>query len=203
MRTTPFKYCLLAVMISTAAPGFAQSNSAPAPLPAPALRDGSHDFDWQFGDWNTTVHRLKHALSGSNDWVTYKGTIKVSKVWDGKAHLLELDLVGPNGPLQALSLRLYNPEGHQWSTNFATAAGGEISVPSVGQFKNGVGELYDQEDYNGRKVLVRLVLSQITPTHSHAEQSFSVDGGRTWEVNWINDDTRIGPPPKDFVAPGY
>jgi len=209
MRTSLTAISMLALTIGAAAPAAAQTSTAPttfqAPVPPPALvlRDGSHDFDWQFGDWKTTVHRLKHPLSGSNEWVTYTGTINVSKVWDGKAHLLVLNLVGPNGPLQALSLRLYNPDAHQWSTNFATAGGGTMSIPSVGEFKNGVAELYDQEDYNGRKVLVRLVLSQITPTHSHAEQFFSADGGKTWEMNWWNDDTRIGPPPKNFVAPGY
>jgi hypothetical protein len=201
MPIPSLKICLLALTIGAAAPVAAQSSATPTA--APVVRDGSHDFDWQFGNWKTTVRRLKHALAGSNDWVTYTGTIKVTKVWDGKAHLLELDLMGPNGPLQALSLRLYNPDSHQWSTNFASAGGGVISIPSVGEFRNGVGQLYDMEDYNGRKVLVRLVLSQITPVHSHAEQFFSVDGGRTWELNWVNDDTRIGPPPKDFVAPGY
>jgi hypothetical protein len=45
--------------------------------------------------------------------------------------------------------------------------------------------------YNGRAILVRFVISDITPTSCHFEQSFSEDGGKTWEVNWIAVDTRV------------
>jgi hypothetical protein len=38
---------------------------------------------------------------------------------------------------------------------------------------------------------VRFVISDITPRSCHFEQSFSDDGGKTWELNWIADDTRI------------
>jgi hypothetical protein len=37
---------------------------------------------------------------------------------------------------------------------------------------------------------VRNVWSRITPTSGHFEQAFSADGGKTWEINWIADDTR-------------
>ena len=33
--------------------------------------------------------------------------------------------------------------------------------------------------------------SDITPNSAHFEQSFSDDGGKTWEVNWITDQTRV------------
>lgn len=66
-----------------------------------------------------------------------------------------------------------------------------MSVPTVGAFKNGRGEFYDMEPVNGRMVLVRNVWSDITPDSCHFEQAFSADGGKTWETNWIADDTRI------------
>ena len=34
-------------------------------------------------------------------------------------------------------------------------------------------------------------LGAISATSCHFEQAFSADGGKTWEVNWIADDTRI------------
>jgi hypothetical protein len=40
-------------------------------------------------------------------------------------------------------------------------------------------------------ILVRFVISDITPTSCRFEQSFSDDDGKTWEVNWIATDTRI------------
>jgi len=36
---------------------------------------------------------------------------------------------------------------------------------------------------------VRFVISKITPTSCHFEQFYSDDGGQTWEINWIADDT--------------
>lgn len=45
--------------------------------------------------------------------------------------------------------------------------------------------------HEGRTILVRYVWSNITPTSAHFEQAFSTDGGKTWEVNWITDQTRV------------
>lgn len=158
---------------------------------APAPRDGTHDFDFEIGSWKTHLKRRLRPLTGSNEWVELDGTTVVRKVWNGKANLVELNVEGPNGTLQALSLRLYDPQSHQWSLNYANAGDGHISVPAVGQFRDGRGEFYDQDTINGRAVLVRFVISDITPRSVHFEQAFSDDGGKTWEVNWIADDTRV------------
>jgi hypothetical protein len=104
--------------------------------------------------------------------------------------LLELEVDGPAGHIEALSLRLYNPESHQWSLNFANSSGGTVSPPTVGEFRNARGEFYDQETLNGRTVLVRFVISDITQNSCRFEQAYSDDGGTTWEVNWIATDTR-------------
>jgi hypothetical protein len=115
----------------------------------------------------------------------------VRKVWDGRANLLELEVDGPGGHIEALSLRLYNPESHQCSLNFSNSAGGTMTTPTVGEFRNGRGEFIDQETLGPRMILVRFIISDITPTSCHFEQSFSDDGGKSWEVNWIADDTRL------------
>ena len=48
-----------------------------------------------------------------------------------------------------------------------------------------------QETLNGRAILVRFVISDITSNSVRFEQAFSDDGGKTWEVNWIAIDTRV------------
>ncbi len=70
--------------------------------------------------------------------------------------------------------------------------------PSIGQFKDGRGELYDQETLNGKVILVRHIFSNVTPTSYHFEQAFSGDRGHTWEPNWVADLTRTSAEP---VAP--
>ena len=154
-------------------------------------RDGQRDFDFEIGTWKTSLKRLLNPLTGSTKWVEYEGTTVVRKVWNGRANLVELDVSGSAGSIKALSLRLYNPESHQWSLNFANAGGGVMAAPTIGEFKNGRGEFFDQETLNGRAILVRFVISDITKNSCHFEQAFSDDGGKTWEVNWIATDTRV------------
>jgi hypothetical protein len=62
----------------------------------------------------------------------------------------------------------------------------------IGKFKNGRGEFFDQETLNGWAIYVRWVWSDITPDSCRFEQAFSNDGGKTWEVNWINTYKRVG-----------
>jgi hypothetical protein len=155
------------------------------------LRDGRHDFDWQLGSWKIHMQRLQHPFTGSTKWTELDGTVVVRKVWQGRANLAEIVTNGASGHLEFLSLRLYNPQAHQWSLNFASSNSGTLGVPMIGEFKNGRGEFYDQETFNGRMILVRFVFTADSPDSTRDEQSFSEDGGKTWEVNWINTATRI------------
>ena len=155
------------------------------------LRDGQLDFDWQLGSWKIHMQRLQHPLTGSTNWTELDGNVVVRKVWDGRANLAEIVTNGPSGHLEFLSLRLYNPQSHQWSLNFASSNSGTLGVPMIGEFKNGRGEFYDQETFNRRMILVRFVFTADSADSTRDEQSFSEDGGKTWEVNWINTATRI------------
>lgn len=165
--------------------GLAQLNSDPS-----KTRDGQHDFDFNIGAWNTHIKRLQHPLTGSNTWVELNGTVVVQKVWNGRAQLEEIEADGPTGHFEGLTLFLYNPQSHQWSQNFASSSGGTLSVPTVGKFKDGRGEFFDQEPFNGRTILVRVVWSKISPNSHQFEQSFSDDGGKTWEPNFVATLTR-------------
>jgi hypothetical protein len=189
-RRAAIVYVLLVMLAPLEAS--AQNTSTPQ-VTSPQLRDGEHDFDFEVGSWKTHLRRLLHPLTGSTTWVEYDGTTVVRKVWNGRANLVELVADGPAGHFEGLSLRLYNPQSHQWSLNFANSRGGTIGVPTIGEFKNGRGEFYDQETLNGRAILVRFVVSDITADSCHFEQAFSDDGGKTWEVNWIANDTRVKP----------
>jgi hypothetical protein len=199
MMTAPkrLKICFLLCSLGLALQplqGYAQSNSAKPAADLPRTgkdRDGQHDFDFEIGTWKTHLRRLQRPLTGSTTWVEYDGTTVVRKILDGRANLVELVVDGPAGHIEALSLRLYNSESHQWSLNFSGNGSGSLSQPTIGEFKNGRGEFFDQEMFNGRAIFVRFVISDITPTSCHFEQSFSDDGGKTWEVNWIAVDTRV------------
>ncbi|HET7437660.1 MAG TPA: hypothetical protein VFN10_23345 [Thermoanaerobaculia bacterium] len=154
---------------------------------------GQHDFDFEIGTWKTALRRRLHPLTGSNEWVEMKGTTVVREVWNGRGVIVELDVEGAGSHFQGLSLRLFNPQTHQWSLHYANIRDGELTTPTVGQFKNGRGEFWSLETLDGRPIIVRFVISDITANSCHFEQAFSNDGGKTWEVNWIADDTRVKP----------
>ncbi len=161
-----------------------------APRVPAAAADGAHDFDWDIGTWATHQKRLLHPLTGSTTWVDYTGTDVVRKVWDGaNTGMIEAD--GPAGHLEIFTLRLYNPDSHQWSIAFVNRAVSTLSLPVVGEFKDGRGEFYDQEPYNGKMILVRFSVSDISADACHFEQAFSADGGKTWETNFIVTETRM------------
>lgn len=179
----------LAALLALTPPetAFAQT---PPPVVAP-LRDGSHDFDWEIGSWTTRLRYLPEPLTGSSRWIDYEGTTEVRGLLDRRANLVELSVEGAAGRIEGVSLRLYNPKTRQWTLNFASVRNGLLTPPVTGGFdEKGRGTFYGIDTVDGRVVLVRFVISEVTPNSARFEQVFSPDGGATWEVNWIAVDTR-------------
>jgi hypothetical protein len=164
--------------------------SAQAPAAEQRLRDGQHDFDFHIGTWHEHIRFIAQPLTGSNTWVEREGAVTVRKIWDGHANLEELVAGNPSAPFKGMTLLLYNPQAHQWSQSFASIKEGTLNTPLIGEFKNGRGDFYGQEKFNGRTILVRFVWSDITADSYHMEQSYSDDGGKTWEPNFIANLTR-------------
>jgi hypothetical protein len=146
-------------------------------------RDGQHDFDFNLGVWKIHVERLIHPLTNSKTWVTLEGTKVVQKIWDGRAQIEQVEADGSNLHIKNMGLMLYNRSSGQWNVSFANSSDGILGPPLFGEFKNGRGEFFDVETFSGRAITVRLAWSDFTPTTHHLEQSFSEDGGRTWESN--------------------
>lgn len=194
MKSIPLKFivpaALSAALLIGKASAFSGFTNAQAPASASpaAQRDGSHDFDFLIGDWKAHVRRLPERLKGSNVWVEYNGISNHKKLLDSNANFEEFDVSTPDKKLRikAQTLRLYNPESHQWSIYLVDLDKGTLDIPPVvGQFDGKRGEFFNQQIWEGRAVLVRYVWLDISPKSSRMEQSFSADGGKTWEVNWI------------------
>ena len=159
-------------------------------------RDGQHDFDFLVGTWKFHLKRLNRRLAGSTEWVEFDGTTVCRKVLDGRVEVEEMNVESTNKHtrIQGMALRLYNPEAHQWSIYWVNGADGIMEQnPMVGEFINGRGEFYNQQVYEGRAIYARFVWSGVNTNSPHFEQSFSTDGGKTWETNWITDQTREKP----------
>jgi len=182
----------LLTAVGATAIGAPPAKPVPAPAaPAVAEHDGSHDFDWEIGTWATSVKVLRNPLSPKATWVEFNGTSVIHALGGGRANLVDLDVTGPVGRIQGVSLRLYNVQARQWSLNFANMGDGLLTPPSIGEFRNGRGEFYGTDTLRGRTILVRFVILDVTPDSARFEQSYSADGGKTWELNWIATDRRL------------
>jgi hypothetical protein len=60
-----------------------------------------------------------------------------------------------------------------------------VSAPLTGEFRDGRGELYGQQDVRGVTVLVRVLYLDVTPTSFRTEQAYSLDGGASWQPNAV------------------
>jgi hypothetical protein len=153
-----------------------------------------HDFDFAYGKWKEQSSRLQDPLTGSTSWTQLNGVSVTSPIWNGRANMTELESNGPNGRLELLALRLYNPAARQWNLYFATSGVGVLGMPaSVGSFGDQKGEFYDQETYKDRTIWVRFRIFPISKDSMQSEQAFSPDAGKTWETNWVNKYTRVNP----------
>ena len=186
MKSSKLLYLPLLLLIAIlATPFHGQTTSNPANLPQ---RDGSHDFDFLIGNGKADVRRLPDRLNNSKIWVEYDGISNHKKLLDSNANFEEFDVTSTDKKLRikAQTLRLYNPTSRQWSIYLVDVDNGTLGLPPVtGQFTGNRGEFFDQEDFKGRAILVRYLWLNISPESARMEQSFSPDGGKTWEVNWI------------------
>ena len=156
-----------------------------------AQRDGQHDFDPLIGSWKYHLRRRLNPLSGSNQWVEFEGSGVCRKIYDG-ASVDQIEVDGPTGHIEGLTLRVYNPQSHQWRLYWANQKIGVLDPPQVGEFKDGHGQFFAQDTINGKTILIKFDWTKLDTDTPHFEQSFSDDGGKTWEVNWITDQTRVG-----------
>jgi hypothetical protein len=164
------------------------SQASGASAQAIPSRDGGHDFDFLIGNWKAHVRRLPDRLVGSTTWIEYDGISNHKKLLDSNANFEEFEVDKPEKHLhiKGQTLRLYNPDSHQWSIYLLDLDKGTLNLPPVvGQFSGNRGEFYDQEQYKGRSILVRYVWLNVSPKSARMEQSFSPDWVKTWETNWI------------------
>ncbi len=185
--TLPHKRILIAVLSALVVVA-----TGGAAAPAQTRADGQHDFDWEIGNWRTSVRVLAEPLSESPDeWLQFTGTSLVRPLVDRRANVVELKIAGPSGRVEGLNLRLYEPQAQRWSLTFVNLRDGLLTPAVHGGFRDGVGEFHGDDQLGGRPVKVRFLVFRQGPDRARFEQAFSGDGGTTWETNWVAVDHRV------------
>jgi hypothetical protein len=178
--------------VSLAAPAGA-TQDAPRKDAAPANLAGVHDFDFLRGSWRVHHRKLKDRLVGSLDWVEFDGTCTMHTLMDGTSNVDDNVMNTPDGTYRGVGLRAFDPKTGLWAIWWLDSRmpGKPLDPPVKGRFENGVGTFYSDDTLRGKPIRVRYTWSHITPESAQWEQAFSPDGGKTWELNWHMDFTRV------------
>lgn len=156
------------------------------------------DFDFLAGTWNTRQRRLKARLQGCTDWETFTATSRVQHLPGGVANFDTLVAEAWRPGWVGMSFRVFNPVTDLWSIYWITndgggidAASGRLSAPVVGRFEGGEGLFEGDDVFDGRPIRVRYRWQRQGAGAARWEQSFSEDGGQSWEVNWVMEFERV------------
>ena len=161
----------------------------PAP---PAFPTGDvHDFDEFAGAWKFANKRLDKRGVGSHTFDEFPAYSCTTTYLGGIANVDEVTF--PTKGWGGLTVRTFDIAKHRWSIYWVNTRTGVMFPPVVGGFTGAIGEFYGDDDDDGKPVKVRFRWTKHDRDHLTWEQSFSYDGGTTWEMNWTNDLERDAP----------
>jgi hypothetical protein len=157
-----------------------------------SIADGARDFDFFIGNWQVRHRRLKERLASCDEWLEFNGSTSVIAILGGAGNMDDNVLDMPGCKYRAATLRSFDIEKGIWSIwwldgRYPT----HLDTPMQGRFENGAGMFYADDTFAGKPIRVRFIWSMPAPDQPRWEQAFSVDGGISWETNWIMNFQRI------------
>ncbi|HEV8582910.1 MAG TPA: hypothetical protein VGX68_27915 [Thermoanaerobaculia bacterium] len=169
---------------------FAQTNGKRTPEQVKAsYEQHKGDFDYLLGDWELATNSKEYG-KGKGYW----SAVRLAE--DGQV-LDEYRVVGDNGETYYVSttLRVYNAHLDQWELVSAEQGTG---LQNVGTAHRVGAEMHIEQKFgvmNEKPSLWRIRYYDIRPDRFSWTGDRSTDGGKTWEKNYLQIETRrIGPP---------
>jgi threonine/homoserine/homoserine lactone efflux protein len=161
-------------------------------------KKGRDDFDFLVGDWQTVQRRMIKPLQDDSPWETFSATIHMEKL-PGNLGNIDAMLAPEWRPgWTGVAIRIFNGETGLWSIYWLAgknggidSATGQLMVPVVGKFDNGIGIFECDEVIEGKALRTRYMWTRVDADNVKWQQSFSFDSGRTWKPNWHMTGTRI------------
>jgi hypothetical protein len=146
------------------------------------------DFDFVIGNWFVKHRRLKERLANCTEWVEFDGEMSTQKILGGFGNIEDNILRLPEQDVRAIALRSYDRNTKNWSIWWLDGRfPGQIDVPVVGKFIDGVGTFFANDTFQEIPIIVSFVWRQIGVDLLRWEQAFSADEGKSWETNWTMD----------------
>jgi hypothetical protein len=153
------------------------------------VQDGRRDFDFLYGEWAVAHRLLKRRGAGCEDWLEFDGTSATRGLMGGICNIEEHDM--PARRSRGVAFRSFDIARRTWSIHWVSSQDGLMGEPVHGRFEGGEGRFYGVDLCDGRPVRVVFHWTAPSPGSARWTQAFSYDDGRTWEMNWVMDFTRI------------
>jgi hypothetical protein len=147
-------------------------------------------WDFLVGEWAVHNRRLMAPLSDSEQWHETAATAVSTTLQNGAISIDEMWFADEG--FAGTTIRVHDRDTDAWSISWVHSDRGGIEPPVTGRW-NADGTRFDGEGrdtHDGREVLVHFVWHSISETTATWEQSFSDDGGQTWETDWVMTWTR-------------
>ena len=154
------------------------------------MDDGRNDFDFWMGSWKVRNRCLRERLAASDEWVEFDATVTARPLAGvlGNEDEFRTD---HDGGFVGMSFRFFDPETKTWSIYWADSRRpGKLDPPVYGSFEGERGSFQGADTLGGRPILMRFDWSGVRTPTPRWEQSFSADGGKSWEANWVMDFVR-------------
>ena len=180
-------------------PGRGRGDDAPQRLPPPG--DHGHDWQWLVGTWDVRNRRLKERLAGSTEWAEYPGKSALWLTMGGLGTIDDNAFLSPAGTFRAMGIRAFDPQSQRWAIWWLDGRGPmTIDSPMLGRFEGDEGVFDGTDTLRGKPVDTRYHWQDIHSARPHWQQSFSADGGKSWEMNFENFFTRTAATPAPVPA---
>lgn len=148
----------------------------------------SHDFDFEFGKWLVRHRRLKERLVGCQEWEEFSGTSETRPVLGGFGCIEDNLIDFPSGSYRAIAIRAFDPANQSWAIWWLSSANPHcLETPVIGCFVEGTGTFFAEECIGGRPIKTRFLWLNTRSRTPRWEQAMSIDGGASWETNWVMD----------------
>jgi len=142
------------------------------------------DFDFYEGKWTIQNKRLKKRLCNSNDWMEFEAKQEMKIILLGSGNTDNFIARFNDQPFEGRTIRLFNPKSKLWSMYWTDSSNPVLQAPTVGSFEDGIGKFYCKDVFEGQEIIVEFVWDKRDLAKPIWSQSFSADGGESWETNW-------------------
>jgi hypothetical protein len=155
-----------------------------------ARPDEAKDFDFLQGRWLIHHKKLAERLVGSQTWYEFKTPAANQLILGGLGNIDHCRTESGDF-YEGVSLRLFDKGSRLWRIYWMDTNGATLFPPVEGSFSDTIGLFRGHDQHNGIPVLVEFRWDKTNPETPTWQQSFSVDNGNSWEVNWYMDFARL------------